>query len=260
MLERTQPLGPSNLGQLRRLIAAPLVIVFACLSLTFSPAAMADDKSKNDRVASWIGTWAVALMLPGLFDAPVTPPNDQTLRQVVRISAGGRDVRIRVSNVLGTAPLLIGAASVAKWDGDARIRPGSSRSVTFGGESQILIPAGARVLSDPVGMRVRNLSDLAISLYIPEGATAPDSGVTGHVRALQTAHVLSGNQVDVVDPLVDQTNTSYTYLTGVDVKVRPNLAVVATAGDSITDGDESTFKANNRWPKPSGRTFYPGTR
>ena len=46
-------------------------------------------------------------------DGPPLPA--QTLRQVVRTSAGGTQVRIRLSNLFGKAPLAIGRFSTICW-------------------------------------------------------------------------------------------------------------------------------------------------
>ncbi|RYE56471.1 MAG: hypothetical protein EOP20_08860, partial [Hyphomicrobiales bacterium] len=50
----------------------------------------------------WVASWATALMVPTneniAADADLT---DATLRQVVRISLGGRQLRVRLSNVFG---------------------------------------------------------------------------------------------------------------------------------------------------------------
>jgi lysophospholipase L1-like esterase len=166
----------------------------------------------------------------------------------VRVSTGGESLRVRLTNVKGTAPLTIAAASVARRASDAALQAGSLQALTFGGKASITIPPGARVLSDAVNLRVRDLDDLAISLYLPDGATEPSSPVTNHVRALQTAYVLSGDQTGNEDPLIDSTITSYFWLSGVDVTARAPMPVVAILGDSIANGDTSTPDANQRWP------------
>lgn len=208
----------------------------------------ADAAADHSRGAQWAGTWAAATSPPALFDTPLDDFNDQTLRQIVRVSAGGRGVRVRLSNVHGTAPLKIGAASVAVPTEGAAVRADSRRRLTFGGDAGVQIAAGAKVLSDPVSLRVQDLSDLAISLYLPDGAVAPDSPVTYHVRGLQTSYVLTGNQVGVVAPQFESTNESVFYLSGVDVGVSREIPVVVMLGDSITDGDQSSVDMNQRLP------------
>ncbi len=57
----------------------------------------------------------------------------QSLRQVVRIGAGGGRVRIRLSNAYGTSPLRIAGATVARAGEGAGVEPGSLRRLTFEG-------------------------------------------------------------------------------------------------------------------------------
>ena len=61
------------------------------------------------RADGWIATWGASDVFPVGQDI-----NYQTLRQVVRLSAGGKQVRVRLSNETGHYPLVIGAAHVAK--------------------------------------------------------------------------------------------------------------------------------------------------
>lgn len=202
----------------------------------------------NGKDAQWVGTWATAGSTTGPFDAPVTAPNDQTIRHIARISVGGDALRVWLSNAKGTAPLTVGSVSVGVQDLGAAVQAGTLRPVTFGGAASVTIAPGAKVLSDPVDLAVADLADLAISVYLPDGATDPASPVTNHVRAIQTAYVLGGDQTGVADPFVDGTITSYFYLTGVDVAAKAAMPVIAVLGDSIANGDESTLDANQRWP------------
>ena len=50
--------------------------------------------------------------------------------------------------------------------------PGTDRVLTFNGQPGITIPSGAVVVSDPVALDVAALSDLAVSLYLPEDVAA----------------------------------------------------------------------------------------
>src|SRR5271156_6951939 len=66
----------------------------------------------------WITTWAAtpaprwAEELPAPFNVPATLEG-QTVRQVARISVGGDQVRIVLSNEFGTRPMTVGPATVA---------------------------------------------------------------------------------------------------------------------------------------------------
>lgn len=146
---------------------------------------------------------------------------------------------------MGSEALIIDAASVAIHDGGGAVLPETLRELTFGGESFVTIPAGARVLSDPVRLRVDAEEDLAISLYVAEETAA----LTAHSDADQTSFISTPGDFTAADVLpVGETTTSWFWLTGVDVSTRGRTQVIVAVGDSITDGFGSTVDANARWP------------
>jgi hypothetical protein len=66
---------------------------------------------------SWVGTWAaVPTTVP---PRPPTVLDDQTVRHVVHISAGGDELRIRLTNEFGSSPLRIGEVRVGLRAGSA---------------------------------------------------------------------------------------------------------------------------------------------
>ena len=76
----------------------------------------------------WVGSWGASPLPPSLGAGPFpgTPVfNDQTVRQVVRLSVGGERVRLRFTNEYGTKAVTIGAARVALADGADALRPGT---------------------------------------------------------------------------------------------------------------------------------------
>src|SRR2546427_1343552 len=112
----------------------------------------------------WVATWGTALHEPDLLVPSLANAgfNNQTLRQIVHTSLGGHQVRVRLST-FGAKSLVIGAAHIAVRDAGAAIVPRSDRTLTFGGKPSITIPPGAPILSDPVGLVVPALGDLAVS-------------------------------------------------------------------------------------------------
>jgi lysophospholipase L1-like esterase len=195
---------------------------------------------------NWVGTWGTAvhepdLGVPGLAN---TGFNNQTLRQIVHTSAGGRKVRVRFST-FGAKGLVIGAAHVALRSAGSAIIPSSDRMLTFGGKPSITIPAGALVLSDPVGLEVPALSDLAISIFVPEN-TGP---ATWHFESRQTSYVSPQGDFTASASLPTiATPVAWFWLSGVEVMAAGNTGAIVTFGDSITDGTQSTADADKRWP------------
>ena len=192
----------------------------------------------------WIGTWATAPQ-PAVPERRQTFRN-QTLRLIVHASAGGTKVRIRLSNIFGDQPLLIGAAHIARRAAGADIDPASDRTLKFHGHRSTRIAARSMVVSDPVELDVPALSDLAVSVFLPQATVA----TTSHSLALQTSYVSSapGDSTAQAALPVAQTISSWPFLTGVDVTTSHRGAAIVAFGSSLTDGDGSTKDANRRWP------------
>lgn len=217
--------------------------------LLAAQAARADDLSDILPRRQWVESWAAAPQFPvdpvaGSFANSLS---DQTIRQVVRLSTGGRALRIRLTNEYGTAPVTIGAVHVALSDGASGIVPGSDRVVTFGGgQDGVTIPALAPALSDPVPFPVAGLTSLAVSLYVPSGGNP--ALATLHLTGQQTAYIVPGDQTGAGALAGTFTATARVLLSGVDTFEGGLAATVVAFGDSITDGFRSTVDADHRWP------------
>ncbi|HWE11096.1 MAG TPA: SGNH/GDSL hydrolase family protein [Solirubrobacteraceae bacterium] len=194
----------------------------------------------------WLAAWTAAPQAPVSGNLSGRGFDDQTLRQIAFSSAGGSEVRARLSNTFGARPLDVGRASVGIQGAGARLAPGSIRALTFAGRASVLIPPGAEVLSDPIRLTVRPLAHIAISLFLPV-ATGP---ATEHAQARQVNFVASGNRALAGGPRgFGRQTQSWYFLAGVDVLARARyLGAVVALGDSITDGVGAPLNANARWP------------
>jgi lysophospholipase L1-like esterase len=208
-----------------------------------APAAAAASGGVNAR--RWTGSWETA---PS-GTAPALP--DASIRSVVHLSIGGRAVRVRLSNRLGSRPLLLDSVTVALRAPGASgnspaAAPGSLRTVTFDGASAVTVPVGEDAVSDPVRLRVLGGGDLLVSVHTPV-----DSGpATYHRTALRTNFVARhGNWTTQTDGTAyTSTLANWYYLTGVDVLGAAAAGSVVAFGDSITDGTGSTPDTDRRWP------------
>jgi lysophospholipase L1-like esterase len=156
-------------------------------------------------------------------------------------------VRIELSNEFGTEPLTVAAVHLAKAEAKGDIALPSANVITFGGHPQVIIPAGAHIVSDPVALKVEPFTDLAISLFLPAQKI---SHITVHNSAYQTNYMVPGNVVGEKSLPADgaKTATNWFFLKAVDVMAPANAASVVAFGDSITDGTASTTDKNDRWP------------
>ena len=195
---------------------------------------------------AWQGSSVQGATIPGSGCPADQGLDNQTVRNVVFLSAGGDQVRVRLTNSFGTVPLRIGAASVALAGDGAATVPGSARALRFAGHPSVLIAAGGEALSDPVALSVIALQELDVSVYAPS-ATGP---ATQHFDAQQTNYIASGNQASRASGSTFTTTSNCWLLTdGVDVRPAPRVkGTVVTLGDSITDGAQSTPNANHRYP------------
>lgn len=184
----------------------------------------------------WVGSWGASQQLPEPNNAlPVDDLRDATLRQVVHLSIGGSELRVRLSNRFGTAPLHLTSVHVAQKDAD--------KALTFAGRPDVTIPAGADYLSDPLDDPVAALSDLTITLHID----APPPSQTGHPGSRATSWIAHGDFVLAAELPNPKTVEHWYFIAGVDVAA-PAGASIVTLGDSITDGHGATTDGNDRWP------------
>jgi lysophospholipase L1-like esterase len=198
----------------------------------------------------WITTWAAtpaprwAEELPAPFNVPEVL-GDQTVRQIARISVGGDQLRVVLSNEFGARPVTIGSASVALSAGGSAIDPATVKPLTFGGKSSAVIPPGAPLVSDPVDLAVKPLSSVAVSFYLPKR-----TGITSvHWDGAQTTYVsATGDQTKDADFKADSTDKSRLLLSRILTTAKPDSSAIVFFGDSITDGACSTADTNNRWP------------
>jgi lysophospholipase L1-like esterase len=189
----------------------------------------------------------------GGFQPPTTLAN-QTIRQIVRTSIGGKRVRIVLSNAFGTAPIDIGAGHVALRDKDANIVAASAKPLTVAGASTFSVLAGATVVSDPVDLAVAPVSDLVVDLFVPGDLGVNPSPVTTHNGASQTNFVSeAGNHSGAATLPVSARSGAWFLLARVEVAAPNGTGAVVAFGDSITDGARSTADTNNRWPDQLAR-------
>ncbi|MGC8520216.1 MAG: SGNH/GDSL hydrolase family protein, partial [Steroidobacteraceae bacterium] len=134
-----------------------------------SAAAPAPTHRRGNEAVHWLGTWASSQQIPEPDNTlPPAALTNATLRQIVHLSVGGHELRIRFSNVFGTSSLRIVAAHIAKPVSrtTGQIDPATDTPLTFGGRAGVTIRPGAAYHSDPVAFDAKPLSDLAVTIYL----------------------------------------------------------------------------------------------
>ena len=230
--------------------------------IAFPLAACAENRAAKGG-EHWVSTWATAQQIaadpppPAWARPPVDKPmppspilpvpqalKNQTVRMVVRVSLGGRQIRVQISNAQGRQPLEVGSAHVARYRQDSTIARDSDHVLTFGGQQRLILPPGAIVASDPVDMAIDPLMELAVSLYIPENS----GPVTLHPLGLRTTYIADGDVAGNESLTGASQNRSYFWLSSIDVLTSGASTAIVAFGDSITDGFSTTPGAEQAWP------------
>ena len=171
-----------------------------------------------------------------------------TLRQTVRITAGGSRFRLRLNNVFGGAALPITAASVAfpagGRAGAGDIEAGSATAVSFGGRPSVTVPAGREAISDPLGLTAASGSNLTVTLYLAAGQAS--NKITSHPGSRTTSHLVKGDHLTDVSLSATTAVDHWYFLSGLDVSAPEGTGAVVALGDSLTDGRGSTTNGNDR--------------
>ncbi len=182
-------------------------------------------------------------------EAPFVPHpagfEDQTIRMVIRTSAGGARFRLEFANAQDGEAVTFGAVHAALARAAGTTVPESSRPVTFGGRARLTLQPGARAVSDPVDLPVPPLTEVAVSIHLPEATRA----TTVDALALVPAFIAAGNRVadtELDDPIVVG---SYFWLRGLSVPASdPAAGTIVALGDSITEGYATTPGEHRSWP------------
>lgn len=226
-------------------------VVFAAF-LMAGPLSVSGAAARPVATASWVGSWASSQQIPEPQNAlPPQALRNATLRQIVHLTVGGRELRVRLSNAFGTAPLAILSVHVARpvSKETGSIDAATDRALTFAGSASVIIPAGADYYSDPVAFDAPALSDLAITLYL----LTPPARQTSHPGSRETSFLTHGDHVADATLQSASTFSHWLFIAGVDVKEGAAGAAIVTLGDSLTDGHATADNSDTRWPDDLAR-------
>jgi lysophospholipase L1-like esterase len=228
--------SPRTRSPLPRLVGS-LTAVLATVALAAPARAAA--------AAQWVDSWGSPVHSSAAFK-PVPTLDNQTVRNVVHLHAGGDQVRVHLSNAFGDRPVTFGRVRVGIRASGAKLVAGTNRSVTFASRTSVTLAVGAEVRSDPVTLTVAPGQDLAISLYLPK----PTGPATWHRFARQDNYVsTAGNHTSETGAAAYPTTLlNWFFVDAVGVRSTTTRGTIAALGDSITDGAKSTDNANRRWP------------
>lgn len=200
----------------------------------------------NATAQGWIGTWATA---PQTVVKSFMPYNNnmsnRSVRQVVKVSIGGDMIRLKLSNIYSTEPVVIRSIYIAHAQDSFTIDPKSAKYLKFSNQYKVTIPAGKSITSDALSYDLKSLQRLAITINYTSAPTVP----TVHMGSRTTSYIMKG-VTNAHSNFEKAFRENHWYnISGIDVyTMRTDLSSIAIIGNSITDGKCSTDNAQNRWP------------
>jgi len=220
-----------------------LILIMAVL-ITTGTTAISQNKTTASK--SWVGTWATAPQLVEPRNMPPAPGlANNTLRQVICVSIGGKQLRFRFSNEFSKSPVTMKTVHIAVSKGGSKIEASTSKELTFNGQPEVMMEPGKTVVSDPISFELRPRTQVAVTIAF--GKTSPD--VTGHPGSRTTSYLLAGDHSSPEADFSKAAQTDHWYvINGIDVMAPKQAAAIAILGNSITDGRGSGTNKQDRWP------------
>ncbi|MFJ2743188.1 SGNH/GDSL hydrolase family protein [Streptomyces sp. NPDC087440] len=219
------------------------------LAIGAGTTAVAVDRTQSAPAAktAWSAAWAASPQRASVSFRPNWSEagfDNHTVRQVVRVTAGGTRARIRLSNAYGTSPLQVERATVARTDKGAAVRAGTVRELTFSGGKSTSVPAGGQLSSDPAKLTLAAGEQVTVTLYLRR-TTGP---ATFHAQSFTDSYRATGDHAsDGSAAAFTESTESWYYLSGVDVTGTKQASGIVLFGDSVTDGFASTPNADRRY-------------
>lgn len=202
---------------------------------------IAQNKANNE---NWVGTWACAQMQVEPNNMPPAPGlSENTLRQIIRVSIGGKRMRLRLSNIFSDQPTVLKSVSIANVVNAPIIDLKTQKVLRFNGNSEITIIPEQEVFSDAFDFELQPGQLLAITIHY--GATSVKT--SGHPGSRTTSYILEGDNIQNAS-FDNAIKTDHWYsIMGLDVIANKSAAAIVCLGNSITDGRGSGTNKQNRW-------------
>ena len=182
----------------------------------------------------WVPVWTASPAPDRRDGTPEAPLQfaDQTVRQDMRLGASAKALRFRISNELGSAPLKLDTVTARLVDSNAK-----AQAVLFDGRTEVVIPPGALLISDPVAIAAPAFAQVALSLHFSD-PTRP--------AVRRTAVRIAPGKTEVADsvPLSYRQNVISAVLAERD----QDPVTIVALGDSITEGATAGLGKEGDWP------------
>ena len=215
--------------------AAPVTTAATTAATTASTAA-AVQPTVDHSSDVWITTWGTAVMPPDGDDKIPSKPAlaNNTVRQQIRVSAGGYKVRLVLSNEQGSSELKIEKMTLAKLLNPSKpdVDLDTLTTVTYNGKTSFSIPAGKRITTDEIEFEFAALTDIAITMKL---GSVP-STLTCHTASRCYTWTVAGDHTSDNSYSSFDRKTSWYFIAALETLAPKGSGTIVTLGDSLTDG------------------------
>ncbi len=193
----------------------------------------------------WTGSWATAPQLVEPNNMPPAPGlTNNTFRQVLRVSLGGKTIRLRFTNLFSNSPLTLKSVGIAVSKGGSEIDAKTSKLLRFDGKKVVTLAPNTELTSDALKFNLESGSRLAITICYGE----VPAKLSGHPGSRTTSFLVIGNKSPLADFSKAITTDHWYTINSLEVLAPKTAGTIAVLGNSIADGRGSGVNKQNRWP------------
>lgn len=197
----------------------------------------------NKSFTKWVACWGNATSITDRREAVYA--KDITLRYPVRVVFSGSALRFHFSNLTGSEDVTVTKAYAAVTDSSSY----QPVKITQKGNTELRIPAGKEIISDPLPLPIEAGQNIEVSMYFGN-FTQMNAGtvVTGPLSQAYYAYGDFSESKSFPDELSRPTNTFY-FLNTIDVLTEEKNHALVCYGDSITAQSWPDYLAIRAWEK-----------
>ncbi len=175
----------------------------------------------------WVSVWGNAVSVAE--NRPERYARDITIRYPVHVPFSGTALRLTFDNYCGTEPITLNHTTV--------FYAGQFHTAYYGGSKEVTIPAGEKMVSDPLEIRLNEGEVIQVSFYLKDFTLM--RSVVYTCGPLSEGMYANGDQTEnaAIDIITSRKTHLFYFLSNVSVLTdRENRAIVCY-GDSITAQD-----------------------
>lgn len=175
----------------------------------------------------WVSAWGNAVSVAE--NRPERYARDITIRYPIRMPFDGSALRLTFDNYCGTEPVTLTKTTL--------MHVGTFHPVTFAGNAQVTIPAGERMVSDPVPVAVQAGENVHVSFYL--GDFTLMRSVVYVSGPLSEGLYANGDETENADISIHTSRKTHLFyfLSNVSVLTEAANRALVCYGDSITAQD-----------------------